>query len=107
MHTTSSLALLYDCFCVFRNTPVDVLIPFTMSNGSPVTHVRHLLSNNWDEQRLFLSCLACVPPAIWAGTMQDVPPVLEAREVERVMQLLSSPDLTIRLTVGHLSLTFA
>lgn len=94
--------LLYDCFSVFRNTPVDVLIPFTTSNGSPVAHIRHLLSNNWDEQRLFLSCLACVPPAIWAGTTQDVPPVLEAWEVERVMQLLSSPDPTIRLTTLRL-----
>ncbi|KAI9457813.1 ARM repeat-containing protein [Lactarius psammicola] len=94
--------LLYDCFCVFRNTPVDVLIPFTTSNGSPVTHIRRLLSNNWDEQRLFLSCLACVPPAIWAGTTQDVPPVLEGWEVERVMQLLSSPDPTIRLTTLRL-----
>ena len=96
------LALLYDCFSVFRNTPMDVLVPFTTSNGSPVTHIRHLLSSNWDEQRLFLSCLACVPPAIWAGTTQDIPPVLEAWEVERVMQLLSSPDPTIRLTVSRL-----
>jgi AP-4 complex subunit epsilon-1 len=102
--TRTTLALLYDCFSVFRNTPLDVLIPFTTSDGSPVTHIRHLLSN---EERLFLSCLACVPPAIWAGTTQDVPPVLEAWEVERVMQLLSSPDPTIRLTVSHLSLTLA
>ncbi|KAH8980845.1 ARM repeat-containing protein [Lactarius hatsudake] len=94
--------LLYDCFSVFRNTPVDVLTSFTTSSGSPVTHIRHLLSNNWDEQRLFLSCLACVPPAIWAGTAQDIPPVLEAWEVERVMQLLSSPDPTIRLTTLRL-----
>ena len=86
---------------------MDVLLPFTTSNGSPVTHIRHLLSNNWNEQRLFLSCLACVPPAIWAGTTQDIPPVLEAWEVERVMQLLSSPDPTIRLTVSRLSLTLA
>ncbi|KAH9057664.1 ARM repeat-containing protein [Lactarius vividus] len=94
--------LLYDCFSVFRNTPVDVLTSLTTSSGSPVAHIRHLLSNNWDEQRLFLSCLACVPPAIWAGTTQDVPPVLEAWEVERVMQLLSSPDPTIRLTTLRL-----
>ena len=105
--TTPPLALLYDCFSVFRNTPVDVLIPFTASNGSPATHTRHLLSNDWDEQRLFLSCLACIPPAIWAGTTQDIPPVLEAWEVERVMQLLSSPDPTIRLTVSRLSLILA
>ncbi|KAH9171445.1 ARM repeat-containing protein [Lactarius sanguifluus] len=100
--TTPPLALLYDCFSVFRNTPVDALTSFTTSSGSPVTHIRHLLSNNWDEQRLFLSCLACVPPAIWAGTTQDIPPVLEAWEVERVMQLLSSPDPTIRLTTLRL-----
>ncbi|KAI0285247.1 armadillo-type protein [Russula brevipes] len=90
-------ALLHDCFSVLRNTPIDTLILFTASNGSPVIHIRHLLSNDVSEQLLFLSCLACVPPAIWAGTTQDVPAVLEAWEVERVMQLLSAPDPAIRL----------
>jgi len=95
-------AVLYDCFSVLRNTPTDVLIPFAASNGSPVTHIRHLLSSDASEQQLFLSCLACVPPAIWAGTTQEVPAVLEAWEVERVMQLLSAPDPAIRLKVRHL-----
>jgi len=89
--------LLYDCSSVLRNTPTDILIPFTVSNGSPISHIRHLLSNDSSEQHLFLSCLACVPPAIWAGTTQDVPAVLEAWEVERVMQLLSAPDPALRL----------
>ncbi|KAI0282501.1 armadillo-type protein [Russula aff. rugulosa BPL654] len=89
--------LLYDCFSVLRNTPAVILIPFTVSNGSPISHIRHLLSNDSSEQLLFLSCLACVPPAIWAGTTQDVPAVLEAWEVERVMQLLSAPDPALRL----------
>lgn len=94
-------ALLYDCFSVLRNTPADTIIPFTVSNGSPISHIRHLLSNDSSEQHLFLSCLACVPPAIWAGTTQDVPAVLEGWEVERVMQLLSAPDPTLRLKVRH------
>ncbi|KAI0255354.1 armadillo-type protein [Lactifluus subvellereus] len=89
--------LIYDCFSVFRNTPTDILIPFTISHGSPVTHIRPLLSNDLIEQHLFLSCLSCIPPAIWAGTTQEVPPVLEAWEVDRVMQLLSAPDPAIRL----------
>lgn len=97
--TTS--ALLYDCFSVLRNTPTDIIIPFTVSNGSPISHIRRLLSNDSSEQHLFLSCLACVPPAIWAGTTQDVPAVLEAWEVERMMQLLSAPDPTLRLKVRH------
>jgi AP-4 complex subunit epsilon-1 len=92
-------ALLYDCFSVFRNTPTDILIPFTVSNGSPISHIRHLLSNDPSEQHLFLSCLACVPPAIWAGTTQDVPAILEAWEVDRMMQLLSAPDPALRLKV--------
>ena len=80
---------------------MDILISFTVSNVSPVSHIRHLLSNDSSEQHLFLSCLACIPPAIWAGTTQDIPAVLEAWEVERVMQLLSAPDPTLRLKVRH------
>ncbi len=91
--------LLHDCFSVFRNTPTDILIPFTVSNGSSISCIRHLLSNDSSEQHLFLSCLSCVPPAIWAGTTQDIPTVLEAWEVERVMRLLSAPDPTLRLKV--------
>jgi len=102
MRTDVFIVLLYDAFSVLRNTPTDVLIPFTASNGSPVAHIRHLLSNDTSDQHLFLSCLACVPPAIWAGTTQDIPAVLEVWEVERVMQLLSSPDPAIRLKVRHL-----
>jgi AP-4 complex subunit epsilon-1 len=66
-----------------------------------MAHIRHLLSSDASEQHLFLSCLACVPPAIWAGTTQDVPAVLEAWEVDLMMQLLSAPDLAIRLEVCH------
>ena len=102
MRPDAFVVLLYDAFSVLRNTPPDILIPFTASNGSPVAHIRHLLSNDASDQHLFLSCLACVPPAIWAGTTQDIPAVLEAWEVDRVMQLLSSPDPAIRLKVSHL-----
>ena len=93
--------LLYDCFSVLRITPTDILIPFTVSNGSPISHIRHLLSNDSSEQYLFLSCLACVPPAIWAGTTEDISAILEAWEVERMMQLLSTPDPALRLKVCH------
>ncbi|KAI9508829.1 ARM repeat-containing protein [Russula earlei] len=94
---TKAHVLLYDCFSVLRNTPADILIPFTTSNGSPVSHIRHLLSNDQSEQHLFLSCLSCLPPAVWAGTIPDVPAVLEAWEVDRVMRLLSTPDPAIWL----------
>ncbi|KAI0003205.1 armadillo-type protein [Russula compacta] len=95
--STKTYILLHDCFSVLRNTPTGKLIPLTASNGSPVTHIRQLLLNDLSGQHLFLSCLACVPPAIWAGTAQDVPAVLEAWEVDRMMQLLSAPDPAIRL----------
>ncbi|KAF7428422.1 hypothetical protein PC9H_007646 [Pleurotus ostreatus] len=72
---------------------------------SPVRSVRGLLtSSDVNDQYTFLSCLECLTPALWAGTTPDIPPVLEAWEVERVMQLLYSKDpLMRRKTLGILN----
>ncbi|KAF4598384.1 hypothetical protein EYR38_006786 [Pleurotus pulmonarius] len=64
---------------------------------SPVRSVRELLtSSDVNDQYTFLSCLECLSPALWAGTTPEIPAVLEAWEVERVMQLLYSLDPLIR-----------
>ena len=76
------------------------------SGHSPVHSIRHLLTTRKPNERyLFLSCLECLEPALWAGTRSDTPGVLEAWEVERVMQMLDSSDNLIRKKVGdyHIS----
>ena len=42
--------------------------------------------------------LECVDPAAWSRNSPDIPAVLEAMEVEHVMQLLGSADALIRRT---------
>ncbi|KAG6920089.1 hypothetical protein DXG01_010157 [Tephrocybe rancida] len=66
---------------------------------SPIRHIRSLLtSRDPNDIYLFLICLECLDPVLWAGTSGKVPPVLEGWEVERIMQLLDSSDLLIRKT---------
>ncbi|KAJ3554475.1 hypothetical protein NM688_g3093 [Phlebia brevispora] len=60
--------------------------------------IRHLLvSQDVNDVYLFLTCLDCIEPKLWAGTTSEVPAVLEGWEVERIMQSLHSPDSSIRL----------
>ena len=47
-----------------------------------------------------MSCLKSLNPSLWAGTTSETPGVLEAWEVERVMQLLHSPDILLRRKVS-------
>lgn len=71
---------------------------------SPVLYIRDLLtSQDPNDHYIFLSCLGCIDPIYWAGTTPEIPPVLEAWEVERVMQLLESSDALIRRKVGFTS----
>ena len=58
-----------------------------------------LISDDPNEQYFFLGCLARIDPALWAGTSPERPLVLEGWEVERIMQLLTSPDPAIRVKV--------
>jgi AP-4 complex subunit epsilon-1 len=72
-----------------------------MSRLSPVHNIRSLLtSRDLNEQFLFISCLGCLDPTLWAGTTSEAPAVLEAWEVEKVMQLLDSPDSLLRRKVS-------
>ncbi|THH05135.1 hypothetical protein EW145_g5015 [Phellinidium pouzarii] len=83
----------------------------------PVALIRHFLSSRiLNEHYLFLSCLACLEPALWAGKktpenslvdgqestdngrtyIEGIPPVLDQWEVERVLGSLESDDDEIR-----------
>lgn len=99
------LAVLRGAFLLFSTVSPDLLISLVKSGlGSPVEYLRPLLtSGNPNDQYLFLACLNCVDPAVWSGTAPDIPAVLEAWEVERVLHLLESPDPFIRRTVSVLS----
>ena len=58
-----------------------------------------LRSQDPNDYYLYLSCLVCVDPAVWAGTREGRLLVLEAWEVERVMGFLESADDCIRKMV--------
>ncbi|KAH8120666.1 hypothetical protein DFH11DRAFT_82507 [Phellopilus nigrolimitatus] len=95
----------------------------------PVTLIRHLLSSRIvNEHHLFLSCLVCLDPLLWAGTQtteilltskdneqtssgkgeyhtMTIPAVLDQWEVERVLGSLDSDDdriraLTLRILIS-------
>jgi AP-4 complex subunit epsilon-1 len=71
---------------------------------SPATNIRQLLtSRSVNDQYIFLSCLSCLNPEIWAGTNTDVPAVLEEWEVGRVMEFLDSSDTAVRRKVTSLA----
>jgi AP-4 complex subunit epsilon-1 len=101
-HTFVFPALLYGSFLLLSGLPFETLnsIP-TSSRLSPVRIIRNLLtSRDPNEQYLFLLCLDCLDPKLWAGTTPEIPAILEGWEVERIMQSLDSPDKLIRKKVG-------
>lgn len=98
---TTSVAL-EQCFLVVGTASgSDLLAVQSSSKATWVDNIRHLLvSINTNDVHLFLVCLDCIEPKLWAGTTPDIPAVLEGWEVERVMQLLSSADPSIRVRVS-------
>jgi len=71
-------------------------VPQSTNSGS-VAHIRHLLtSDNPNEQYIFLCVLESLDPRLWAGTVPEIPAVLDGWEVERIMQSLDSRDGLIR-----------
>ena len=78
-------------------------IPFNNSTISPITYVRHLVgSSSPNDKYLLLRLLETVEPRLWAGTDPQIPAVLEAFEVELIMQQLDSPDSLIRKKVRNI-----
>ncbi|KAI5124394.1 hypothetical protein M0805_008279 [Coniferiporia weirii] len=106
-------------------SPQSTSIKIRPQLDHPVALIRHFLSSrSLNELFLFLSCLACLDPVLWAGTqatealltdeqehvdnvesrMLTIPPVLDQLEVERVLSSLESDDagvraLTIRILI--------
>ncbi|KAF9647646.1 ARM repeat-containing protein [Thelephora ganbajun] len=67
------------------------------SSISPITYVRHLVGSTSPNDKYLLLCLLEVAePRLWAGTDSQIPAVLDAFEVELIMQQLDSPDGLIR-----------
>ncbi|KAJ3842106.1 armadillo-type protein [Lentinula raphanica] len=88
--------LLRSAFLCLHPFPAQA-ISAVLGTGSPVIHVRHLLTSRQpNEQYLFLTCLECVDPQSWAGTTPDTPTVLEQWEVEQIMGYLHSRDPVLR-----------
>lgn len=68
----------------------------------PVHNIRRLLTSaDLNHHFLFVSCLQCLEPDLWAGTSADSPAILEGWEVERVMKLLDSADAFVRKRVSR------
>lgn len=87
---------------MLSNTDSTLILEAQSSVGTTVVErIRHfLVSDDGNDVYLFISCLDCLKTSIWAGTTPEIPSALEAWEVERVMQLLDSPDATIRKRVS-------
>ncbi|EDR09136.1 uncharacterized protein LACBIDRAFT_296456 [Laccaria bicolor S238N-H82] len=86
---------------IFRNFSLlspEMLLSKEKSQGiSAVRCIKGLLtSQNPNDQYLFLSCLECLDPMIWAGTTAEYPTILDASEVGRVMEFLDAPDHLMR-----------
>ncbi|KAF8842990.1 ARM repeat-containing protein [Paxillus ammoniavirescens] len=93
-------ATLREAFTLLSTIPPEVLREFQANlSSSPIASIRHLLtSRDPNDQYLFVSCLSCLDPSAWAGTVQGTTPVLDQWEVQEVMRLLDSRDGLIRKT---------
>lgn len=89
-------------FRIFSLLSPEVLLSKEESQGiSAVRCIKGLLtSQNPNDQYLFLSCLECLDPMVWAGTTEEYPAILDASEVGRVMEFLDAPDHLMRKKVG-------
>lgn len=85
-------ALLHQCFMLLQLSPGS-------GHRSLVSPIRDLLTSGVNAQYLFLSCLLQVDPVYWAGTSPEIPAILEEWEVQRIIQLLDSPDPLLRTLV--------
>ncbi|KAJ7078870.1 armadillo-type protein [Mycena belliarum] len=98
--------VMFAAFLLLSDTDIQDLRSAIKSESlSPVANIRHLLtSRSVNDQHIFLSCLSCLNPEVWAGTNADIPAVLDEWEVGRVMELLDSSDIGIRRkTLGILN----
>ncbi|KAG6812004.1 hypothetical protein H0H92_004969 [Tricholoma furcatifolium] len=88
-------AVMNGSFALLTKASLEHLVPFNPE--SSIHSIRSLLTTgDPNDIYLFLSCILCVDPILWAGTSNQVPGTLDSWEVERIMQLLESPDSLIR-----------
>lgn len=79
-------------------------IPSNNSSVSPITYARHLVGSTSPNDKYLLLCLLeTTDPRLWAGTDPQTPAVLDAFEVELIMQQLDSPDSLIRKKVRDIT----
>jgi len=89
------LATLWALFQLLSRCQIEQLK--TNFQVSPISYIRDLLeSDNPNLCYLFLTCIGSLDAALWAGSTEEFPSVLDAQEVERIMRLMESPDALIR-----------
>ncbi|KAL1944674.1 hypothetical protein VTO73DRAFT_3104 [Trametes versicolor] len=94
----SAYAIVHQCFHAISTCAAETVLEAQASSGTSfIQEVRQLLtSDEPDGLYMFIYCLSCVDPKLWAGTSPEIPAVLDEWEVERVMSLLDSEDKLIR-----------
>ncbi|KAJ7755738.1 armadillo-type protein [Mycena maculata] len=103
---TSDHPVMCAAFLLLSDANVQELLGAQPSQDlSPAANIRGLItSRSANDQYIFLSCLSCLNPEVWAGTNAEIPAVLDEWEVGRVMEFLDSSDTVIRRkTLGILN----
>ncbi|KAG1760911.1 armadillo-type protein [Suillus occidentalis] len=92
------VVLLREAFLLLSSVSAETIHECQMQQSlSPVACIRHLLtSKDVNDQYLFVSCLDCLSPTHWAGTLPGTIAVLDEWEVQKVMKLLDSHDRLVR-----------
>ncbi|KAG2368350.1 armadillo-type protein [Suillus spraguei] len=90
--------LLREAFLVLSSVSAEAIQECQMQQSlSPVACIRYLLtSRDVNDRYLFVSCLDCLSPTLWAGTLPGTTAVLDEWEVQEVMKLLDSHDRLVR-----------
>ncbi|VDB85198.1 unnamed protein product [Peniophora sp. CBMAI 1063] len=97
-----SRATILECYKVVQASKTNDLLQVFMPQALVQPVQPYLSSGDANEQAFFLACLSCVDPDVWAGTVPERPLLLDALEVERVVQLMASPDPLIRIQTARI-----
>nr|GAT57748.1 predicted protein [Mycena chlorophos] len=100
---TSDHPLMCGAFVLLMNADIETIIASQTSLSiSAAASLRPLINSQTpNDHFIFLSCLSCLDPILWAGT-GNAPAVLDEWEVGRVMKLLDSSDSLIRRKTLHI-----
>jgi AP-4 complex subunit epsilon-1 len=103
--TTKSSSLLRECLLLLRTLDPPQVGSSSLGRQTVIYVREFLTSENPNDVWLFLESLQVVPSEYWSGSRPECPAVLEAWEVERVMQQLQSPDIQLREMVRRICQT--